>query len=166
MSRFHTVQHFIASLAFLLLCTSAFGQQRVAVPDISMPTLDGKAWSLKDERGKVVVLNFWATWCEPCRTEVPYLVKLRRDLGGKGLEVAGVTLDEDRKVVEKFAAEYGVDYPILLPPAGSPWTKLENTPTTLLIDREGRLAGKYIGAVPEEQLRRDVEKLLTETPSD
>jgi thiol-disulfide isomerase/thioredoxin len=127
-----------------------------------MPTLDGKTWSLSEQRGKVVVLNFWATWCEPCRTEVPYLIKLRSELGGKGLDVAGITLDEDVKIVEKFAAEYRVGYPILIPPAGSPWTKLENTPTTLLIDREGRLAGKYIGAVPEAELRRDVEKLLAE----
>ena len=156
----------ISSFVFFLLCASAFGQQRVAVPNISMPTLDGETWSLKEERGKVVVLNFWATWCEPCRTKVPYLVKLQGEFGGKGLAVAGVTLDEDPKIVEKFAAEYKVDYPILLPPAGSPWTKLENTPTTLLIDREGRLAGKYIGAVPEEELRRDVERLLAEPRPD
>ena len=136
--------------------------QRVPVPNIAMPTLDGGQWSLKDNAGKVVVLNFWATWCEPCRTEVPYLIKLRGELGTKGLTVAGVTLDEGTDVVKKFVAEYKVDYPILIPPAGSPWTKLDNTPTTLVIDREGRLAQKYIGAVPEEELRRDIEKLLAE----
>ena len=162
MYRFSVLRSFIPAFFFFMLFASAFGQQRAAVPDISMPTLGGETWSLNEERGNVVVLNFWATWCEPCRTEVPYLVKLRREFGGKGLEVAGVTLDEDPKIVEKFAAEFKVDYPILVPPAGSPWTKLENTPTTLLIDREGRLAGKYIGAVPEEELRRDVEKLLAE----
>ena len=136
--------------------------QRVPVPNISMPTLDGGQWSLKEHKGEVVVLNFWATWCEPCRTEVPYLIKLRSELGSKGLAVAGVTLDEGTDVVKKFVAEYKVDYPILIPPAGSPWTKLDSTPTTLVIDREGRLAEKYIGAVPEEELRRDLEKLLAE----
>lgn len=136
--------------------------QRVPVPNIAMPTIDGGQWNLKDHKGEVVVLNFWATWCEPCRTEVPYLIKLRGELGAKGLTVAGITLDEGTDVVKKFVAEYKVDYPILVPPAGSPWTKLDNTPTTLVIDREGRLAQKYIGAVPEEQLRRDLEKLLAE----
>lgn len=136
--------------------------QRVPVPNISMPTLDGRQWSLKESAGKVVVLNFWATWCEPCRTEVPYLIKLRGEFGGKGLSVAGVTLDEGTDVVKKFVAEYKVDYPILIPPVDSPWTKLDNTPTTLVIDRDGRLAQKYIGAVPEEELRRDIEKLLAE----
>ena len=117
---------------------------------------------MSDQKGRVVVLNFWATWCEPCRTEVPYLIRLRGELGGKGLVIAGVTLDEGTDVVKKFVAEYKVDYPILVPPANSPWTKLENTPTTLVIDREGRLAHKYIGAVPEDELRRDIETLLTE----
>ena len=162
MNRCRTFRLIVSSLALLLLCVSAYGQQRVGVPNISMPTLDGKTWSLKEEGGKVVVLNFWATWCAPCRTEVPYLVRLRREYSEKGLAVAGVTLDEDTAVAEKFAVEYKVDYPILVPPVGSPWTKLDNTPTTLLIDRQGRLAGKYIGAVPEEELRRDVERLLAE----
>ena len=149
-------------VALLAAGLTTVDAQRVPVPNISMPTLDGGQWSLKENAGRVVVLNFWATWCEPCRTEVPYLIKLRGELGGKGLSVAGVTLDEGTDVVKKFVAEYKVDYPILVPPAGSPWTKLENTPTTLVIDREGRLAQKYIGAVPEEELRRDIEKLLAE----
>jgi len=136
--------------------------QRIPVPNTTMSTLDGGEWSLKDRKGEVVVLNFWATWCEPCRTEVPYLIRLRGELRGKGLSVAGVALDEGTDVVRKFVAEYKVDYPVLIPPAGSPWTKLENTPTTLIIDREGRLARKYIGAVPEEELRHDLEKLLAE----
>ena len=149
-------------VALLAAGLTTVDAQRVPVPNISMPTLDGGQWSLKENAGRVVVLNFWATWCEPCRTEVPYLIKLRGELGGKGLSVAGVTLDEGTDVVKKFVAEYKVDYPILVPPAGSPWTKLENTPTTLVIDREGRLAQKYIGAVSEEELRRDIEKLLAE----
>ena len=136
--------------------------QRIPVPNITMSTLDGGEWSLRDRKGEVVVLNFWATWCEPCRTEVPYLIRLRGELGGKGLSVAGVALDESTDMVRKFVAEYKVDYPVLIPPAGSPWTKLENTPATLIIDREGRLAQKYIGAVPEKELRREVETLLAE----
>ncbi len=157
-----TIGKFLLALALIAGGFINSGAQRVPVPNISMPTLEGGHWSLKEHKGEVVVLNFWATWCEPCRTEVPYLIKLRGKLGGKGLAVAGITLDEGTDVVKKFVAEYKVDYPILIPPAGSPWTKLDSTPTTLVIDREGRLAEKYIGAVPEEQLRRDIEKLLAE----
>ena len=153
---------FLLVVALLAVGFISADAQRIPVPDISMPTLDGGQWSLKEHKGQVVVLNFWATWCEPCRTEVPYLKNLRGELGGKGLSVAGISLDESADVVKKFVADYKVDYPILIPPPGSPWTKLENTPTTLLIDREGRLAGKYIGAVPEDELRRDLQKLLAE----
>lgn len=153
---------FLLVVALLAIGFADADAQRVPVPNIAMPTLDGGQWSLNEHKGEVVVLNFWATWCEPCRTEVPYLIKLRNELGGKGLAIAGITLDEGTEVVKKFVAEYQVDYPILIPPAGSPWTKLDSTPTTLVIDREGRLAEKYIGAVPEEQLRSDLEKLLAE----
>lgn len=154
----------ILALAVLFTTKAHAQNSRIAVPNIQMPVLEGSEWSLVDHKGKVVVLNFWATWCEPCRTEVPYLVELGKELGPRGLIMAGVTLDENVDVVKKFVAENKVDYPVLLPPAGSPWTRLENTPTTLLIDREGRLAHKYTGAVPEHVLRSDAEKLLSETP--
>ena len=144
-----------------LLTLNANGQ-RAQVPDIRMATIDGKMWTLSDLRGKVVVLNFWATWCVPCRTEVPYLVALGREHKQKGLEVAGISLDEDLGLVKKVITEYKVDYPVLIPDPDSPWRSLDNTPTTLLIDRQGKLIQKYIGAVPEETLRADTRSALVE----
>ncbi|HMQ05178.1 MAG TPA: TlpA disulfide reductase family protein [Pyrinomonadaceae bacterium] len=144
-----------------LLTLNAKGQ-RAQVPDIRMATIDGKMWTLSDLRGKVVVLNFWATWCVPCRTEVPNLVALGREHKQKGLEVAGISLDEDLGLVKKFITEYKVDYPVLIPDPDSPWRSLDNTPTTLLIDRQGKLIQKYIGAVPEETLRADTRSALVE----
>jgi thiol-disulfide isomerase/thioredoxin len=150
-----------AGMVSALFATGSHAQ-RPQVPDMSMNTIDGKPWKLSELRGKVVIINFWATWCEPCRTEVPYLVKLGSEHRQKGLAVAGIALDEDPAIVKKFIAEYKVDYPILFPDLASPWRKIDNTPTTLLIDRTGRLAKKYTGAVPEQALRRDTEALLAE----
>src|SRR5688500_11958482 len=93
-------------LLFVWVSASLFAAelhaQRPQVPDMSMNTIDGKPWKLSELRGKVVIINFWATWCEPCRTEVPYLVKLGSEHKEKGLAVAGIALDEDPAIVKKF----------------------------------------------------------------
>ena len=136
------------------------------VPDLSFIGLDEKPWTLSTHRGNVVVLNFWATWCEPCRTEVPYLVKISDEFKKHGVVVAGVSLDgKGSDVVKKFAAQYKINYPILFPEAGSPFSEIQNLPITLLIDRDGRLDQKYTGAVPEKVLREDLNRLATTVTS-
>ena len=131
------------------------------VPNLIFKTTDAKDWSLHSNRGHIVVLNFWATWCGPCRTEVPYLVKIADEFKKRGVNVVGVSLDEPgSETVKKFAAEYKINYPILFPEPDSPFSKIDNLPMTLLIDREGRLANKYTGAVPEKVLRADIGELL------
>jgi thiol-disulfide isomerase/thioredoxin len=138
--------------------------EKPVVPNLSLTTLDGKRWTVHENRGSVLVLNFWATWCLPCRTEIPYLVKLGGEFKDRGMRIAGISLDEGGvELVKKFAAEYKINYPILIPDPGSPLLKTENVPMTLLIDRDGRLAQKYTGAVPEKILRQDIEKLLEKT---
>lgn len=152
---------FLVLIACALFSLEASGQRR-QVPDIEMATVDGTVWTLSEMRGKVVILNFWATWCAPCRTEVPYLVALGDRHKKDGLEIAGISLDEDLSLVPKFIAEYKVTYPILIPDPASPWRALDNTPTTFLIDRQGRLIQTYVGAVPEETLRTDTLSALAE----
>jgi cytochrome c biogenesis protein CcmG, thiol:disulfide interchange protein DsbE len=86
------------------------------LPNLVLDTIEGKKWSLHENRGRVVLLNFWATWCEPCRTETPMLVKLAGEYEEAGLKVVGIALDEDAaELIKKFVAEYKIDYPILLP---------------------------------------------------
>ena len=154
----------ITFLVVILVASSAEAQaerSKPVVPNLTFTALDGTKWSLGANRGRVVVLNFWATWCEPCRTEVPYLVKIADEFGKPGVNVVGVSLDEPgSEIVKKFAAEYKINYPILFPEPDSPFSKIDNLPMTLLIDREGRLANKYTGAVPEKVLRADIGKLL------
>jgi cytochrome c biogenesis protein CcmG/thiol:disulfide interchange protein DsbE len=163
----------IAILAFLFgaFATDSSGQRKQTapkkktaerpLPNLVLKTLDGEKWSLSENRGRVVLLNFWATWCEPCRTETPMLVKLADEYEEAGLKVVGIALDENAvELIRKFAADYKIDYPILLPVPDSLLSRIDPVPTTLLIDGEGRLAKKYVGAMPEDLLRKDIEKLV------
>lgn len=160
---------------FALLCVlvlagfaaSVSAQKKSAVkpvekplPNLVLKTIDGEKWSLYENRGKIVLLNFWATWCEPCRTETPMLVKLGKEYKERGLKIVGIALDTGgTQMIKNFVGEYKIDYPILLPVPGSALSRIDPVPTTLLIDAEGRLAKKYVGKLPEKILREDIEKL-------
>lgn len=126
-------------------------------------TTDGVKWSLADKRGQVVVINYWATWCPPCRFETPGLVSFANQYRDRGVVMAGVTMDEDQALVPPFVADYGMTYPILLP-ASDPNVSPDRMvlPTTFLYDKQGRLAKKYTGIVLESTLRSDAESLLRE----
>jgi len=136
--------------------------ERKAGGDFRLQDIDGKRWTLAEQRGRVVLVNYWATWCPPCRTETPGLVRLANEYRGRGVEVVGITLDENFTAVREFVAEYHIPYPILLPSDASNLTMIESIPVTLLYDRQGRLAKRYVGAVSETTLKRDVEQLLAE----
>ena len=131
------------------------------LPNLTLPTLDGGTWSLREHRGRIVLINFWATWCAPCREETPALVRLSKKYEAEGLEVTGVSLDRDgTEVIKAFVTEYGVPYTILLPVPGSALARQQAIPMSLLIDREGRLAKKYVGAVSERIIEADIKRLF------
>lgn len=159
------------ALAFAGFATGARAQKtektaEKPLPNLTLDTIDGKKWSLYDNRGKVVLINFWATWCQPCRTETPMLVELADQYEKQGLRIVGIALDEDgTEIIKKFAAEYKIDYPILLPVPGSALSRIDPVPTTILIDRNGFLSKKYVGELPEDILRADIEKLTAEKPA-
>ena len=136
--------------------------KRKAAGDFTLRTLDGESWSLAERRGKVVLVNYWATWCPPCRTETPGLVRLANEYKSRGLEVAGISLDEDRSLVPQFVSEYKISYPILFPANSDLAQMIEAIPMTLLYDRQGRMAKRYVGAVSESTFKTDVERLLAE----
>ncbi len=137
--------------------------ERKATADFALPDIDGKRWSLAEHRGRVVLVNYWASWCPPCRQETPGLDRLANEYRGKGVEVAGISLDEDLTAVREFVAEYQISYPILLPSNPSDLTTtIESIPVSLLYDRKGRLAKRYVGAVSEATFKRDIEQLLAE----
>ena len=133
-------------------------------PNIIARDLGGKSWSLESERGKVVLLNFWATWCPPCREETPDLVHVANRYASKGLSVVGVSMDEgEADAIRRFVKEYKIPYAVVRPTAehGLP-IPVESLPTTLLIDRQGRVANAYVGAVSEATLKPEIEALLAQ----
>ena len=137
------------------------GERRI-MPELVMTRLDGGTWRMGEHRGQVVLVNYWATWCEPCWEETPGLIRLSQEV--KGLAVVGVALDADGTAkVRKFVEEFHVPYPVAMPERMSQMEfGLEGVPTTILVDKQGRVAKSYVGAVRERDFRTDIEALLAE----
>lgn len=139
-------------------------ENRKNVSNFSLRTLDkSEVWNFEDQRGKVLVVNYWATWCPPCRVETPSLVNISNDYKSRGVELVGVTMDEDLSEVQPFIEDYKINYKILLP-GNDPNIVSEGMalPTTFLYDKNGKLAKKYTGMVLESTLKSDIESLLSE----
>jgi thiol-disulfide isomerase/thioredoxin len=133
-------------------------------PEIRLPDLEGRQWTLGEQRGKVVLVNFWATWCSPCRREIPDLEKIAAEFRGPGFELVGVAMDEDGpKVVRDFAARQQIGYTILLPSSRAiAASGIETLPTTYLVDKQGRLAKTLMGSLSRREVAQDIRALLAE----
>jgi cytochrome c biogenesis protein CcmG/thiol:disulfide interchange protein DsbE len=142
-------------------------KDRTPVANLAFPQLDGSSWRLSDHRGQVVLINYWASWCGPCREETPGLIDLEREYRYKWLSIVGVSMDMGgRPAVEGFLREFHLPYPVLMPDLASPAAPaIEALPTTVLVDRNGRAAKSYVGAVRESIFRADVDQLLAEQPA-
>jgi cytochrome c-type biogenesis protein len=134
-------------------------------PDVQFTKLDGNKLRIKDLHGRVVLLNFWATWCIPCRNEIPSLSAMQKDLDGRGLSIIGVSYDDTADLVKDFQKEIPQSYEIVLGgrDVGSqlPASPL---PTSYLIDRQGRIREKMIGERTREAFEASIKPLLDETP--
>lgn len=137
---------------------------RKPVPDFVVNTVEGAHWNLAAHKGKVVLINLFATWCPPCRAEMPGLVKTMDTYKAKGVDTLALSLDQDAaKVVPPFAAKYKMDFSVAYPGAGpSIADGVSSIPVTVLIDRSGRLAQAYVGMVDEQELQHDLDQLLAE----
>lgn len=118
----------------------------------SAPRLDGTPYVVGEQKGKALLLNVWATWCGPCRYEIPELKKLQEELGPKGLEVVGIAVDElptNEQEVRAFVTEKAIEYPVLLDPEGRILLLLETStvPTTVLLDKNGKVMWYSVGVV-------------------
>jgi len=117
-------------------------------PDFELETLDGTNLKLSDLRGKAVLLNFWATWCGPCKVEMPWFVELQKEYGPQGFQIVGVAMDDASAAdIAKFAKEMGVNYPILLgkESVGESYGGVGVLPTTFFLDRSGKLIAREFG---------------------
>jgi cytochrome c biogenesis protein CcmG, thiol:disulfide interchange protein DsbE len=139
-------------------------EKRSALSVFQLKAVRGPEWALADQRGSVVLLNFWATWCPPCRSETPDLVTLAHTYGPRGLRVAGITMDDEpAAVVPAFIDRYHVPYPMLVPGPDFGLAGLVRAlPTTFLLDRQGRVARMFRGVRSAEEIAPDIERLLAE----
>jgi len=127
------------------------GASTKLAPDFRLPDVGGGERSLSDLRGRVVLLHFWATWCEPCVDAIPYDNELQGRYGTDGLVVLGMNLDRDSSEVGKFLAENEVSYPVLrVDLATRQAYEVASLPTSVLVDRGGRIRRRQIGFRPEE----------------
>ncbi len=138
-------------------------------PDFELMGLSGRLHRLSDFRGKVVLVNYWATWCIPCRTEIPELDHLYRELAPAGVEILGIATDKEGEAkVRPYAEEVGIGYPILLDPeavSAAIFGGVEGYPKTFILDRAGLIYSSYLGAQPKEVFRDDLTYLLESPPS-
>jgi cytochrome c-type biogenesis protein len=136
-----------------------------AMPAFAAKTLDGGKFDVASERGQVVFLNLWATWCGPCRYEIPELEALHKQYAARGFKVVGVSLDESgADAVKAFVTEHKMTYPIVLDPEGhlADLFKTSVIPTSVVIDRSGKIVWKKFGIVSttDESLKKALEEAL------
>jgi peroxiredoxin len=167
----------IAAIALLLLaaCSPEPSIVRPAVkeegkrqnaPDFALKDVNGKLVRLSDYRGKVVLLDFWATWCGPCKMEIPWFMDFERKYKDRGFAVLGVSMDDDGwQSVKPFIQDFGVNYRVMVGDerTGDQYGGIEALPTAFLIDREGRVAVEHVGVASRRDFEDGIEELLDDS---
>ncbi len=132
--------------------------------DFTVKDLDGKKVNLSSFKGKVILLDFWATWCPPCKAEIPGFVELQQTYGEQGLQVVGVSVDDPIEKLRPFADEFRMNYPVIVglgeDDLQDAYGPMWGIPTTFLIARDGRICRKHSGLVGKERYERDIKSLL------
>jgi peroxiredoxin len=132
--------------------------------DFTVKDMNGKSVALSSFKGKVIVLDFWATWCPPCKAEIPGFVELQEAYGSQGLQVVGVSVDDPVDKLPPFATEFKMNYPVLVglgrDDLQDAYGPMWGIPTTFLISRDGKICRKHSGMVGKEQYEEDIKGLL------
>ncbi|MFE7896639.1 TlpA family protein disulfide reductase [Streptomyces sp. NPDC057424] len=151
------------------IATAAKGE-RTPAPDLSGRTITGKTLDVADYKGKVVVLNVWGSWCNPCRAEAKYFAKVSKAYAGKGVQFVGInTRDTNLKSATAFEEDFGIPYPSLYDPTGKLMLRFERgtlnpqtVPSTLVLDRDGKIAARSLSALSEERLLKMLKPVVAE----
>lgn len=162
-------------LSGILACTGSSNPEASAAPpsvmeekvkqvslDLSLPAVDGSVVELNDYDGKIRVVDFWATWCPPCRSAVPHLNELERKYRDQGVVVLGIAVDENPKAVSAFEEEVPIEYASLLTSeeVEKAFGGVLGLPSTFVLDREGNVFSTYVGSANPETLEENVQELL------
>jgi len=137
-------------------------------PDFALASLEGKTVHLSDYRGKAILLNFWATWCPPCKIEMPWFVQLQKQYGPAGLQILGVAMDDGSPgEIAAFAKEMGVNYPVLIgkEEVGDAYGGIPYLPVSFFIDRNGKVVDKVLGLKGRADIEDSVKKILGPGPA-
>ena len=132
-------------------------------PDFALESLDGKTVHLSEFRGKAVLLNFWATWCQPCKIEMPWFEQLQKQYGPERLQVIGAAMDgAGKEEIAKFAKNLQIDYPILLgrESVGEAYGGVQFLPATFYVARDGKVVDKVFGLKGRDEIEGDIKKAL------
>jgi peroxiredoxin len=138
-----------------------------SAPDFTLPTIDGKQVKLSELRGKAVLVNFWATWCGPCKLEIPWFLDLQKQYGSQGLVILGIAMDDNPDVVPKFAQEMKIDYPVLIgnEKVAEQYGGVEGLPQTFYVGRDGRIVKKVAGVISHSDVEDGIKQALGTSPS-
>ena len=143
---------------------TSYESDPVPVPSVTLETMDGHEINLADQQGKVLLVNFWATWCAPCRKEIPDLIDLHAELNAQGLTVIGVALDnEGSEVVKPYVKEQNINYPIVIDANHTVEAQFGSTyglPTTYVVNPQGQIVRRIIGIFPTEEMKPTLKKML------
>jgi len=132
-------------------------------PDFTLESLEGRNMRLSDFRGKAVLLNFWATWCSPCKIEMPWFIELQNEYASQGLQIVGVAMDDSsREDIAKFAKDMGVNYPVLIgkEAVGDAYGGVPALPESFFIGRDGKIVDKIIGLRGKGDIEDAIRKAL------
>ena len=163
-SRIHAVAPFVLLLATASLQAQSPDDRSLVsklAPAFTRPDLQKHPVSLSAYRGKVVLLNFWATWCGPCKVEIPTFMRWEKTYGPKGFKVLGISMDDGTPEVVSAVAKMKIDYPVVMGDGklGNQYGGVEGLPVTFLLDRNGTVYGRY-GSTDLPKLQADIDKLL------
>lgn len=148
---------------FLLGACSSSGAMEIGKKAIefTLNDINGNRVNLADYSGKVVILDFFADWCPPCRQEIPDFIALEKEYGDKGFSMIGVAL-VDKNAAQSFSDKMGINYPVLIDDGNvsTAYGPIRSIPTTFVIDKEGKVAKVYIGYRPKDVFEKDIKELL------
>jgi cytochrome c biogenesis protein CcmG/thiol:disulfide interchange protein DsbE len=156
-----------ALAAALCLATPLSAQKDESKParlNFSFKDVNGKKVSLSDFKGKVILLDFWATWCVPCKAEIPGFIDLQKKYGGQGLQIVGLSVDDTQSKAKQYVTDMKMNYPVLLAEGKDDILKaydpIPSIPVSVIIDRRGRIAARHLGIAAMDIFEKEITPLL------